>query len=104
MQVCFDIGIPHSEFLEWSGPDRAKALSFAMERNTRCQMCGTADWEWEEDPHAYVPIEQVCWGCYHKEGARLDKHSDMPGTRTTLVTSAQAEKIASTPAVRPTRR
>lgn len=36
-------------------------------------MCGTAEWEWEEDKRAYAPVEHFCMGCYmktvHGEGA-----------------------------------
>lgn len=29
-------------------------------------MCGTAEWEWEEDKRAYAPVEHFCMGCYMK--------------------------------------
>lgn len=27
-------------------------------------MCGTAQWEWDEDRFAYEPVEKFCQGCY----------------------------------------
>ena len=62
--------MPHSQFMEWDPEDRAKALAFMFEEASRCQMCGTADWEWDENKHAYEPVLQTCWGCYYKEIAR----------------------------------
>jgi hypothetical protein len=32
----------------------------------KCALCGTADWEWEEDRFAYEPVLHQCWGCYYK--------------------------------------
>lgn len=70
-------------FLEWAPEDRAKAMAFAMEENTRCQMCGTATWEWDEDPHAYEPIAHLCKGCYLKDTAQEDS-KNLPGTTIVL--------------------
>lgn len=77
--MCDDYGIPHSEFLGWSNKDRAKALAFKYEKNDRCQLCGTAPWEWEDNKHAYVPDEHFCLGCYMKHMANED-HKRLPGT------------------------
>ena len=41
-------------------------MAFAFEDNLNCSLCGTAEWEWEEDKKAYAPIEQFCMGCYIK--------------------------------------
>jgi len=30
-----------------------------MEKAARCQMCGTADWEWEADRYAYEPAVRL---------------------------------------------
>ena len=32
-------------------------------------MCGTADWEWQQDRFAYEPVEKFCHGCYLKAAA-----------------------------------
>ena len=77
-------------------------MAFAMERNTRCQLCGTASWEWEEDPRAYVPVQQICWGCYHKDNVR-ETGSDMAGVSVVLVTRDQATAAANVPTRRPRR-
>lgn len=62
--------MPHSEFMEWEQEDQAKAIAFVFEDAERCQMCGTAEWEWEENRRAYEPVLSTCWGCYYKEIAR----------------------------------
>lgn len=64
MRFCNANGIPHSEFLDWDAVDRSKAVAYLMEEAERCSMCGTADWEWDEDAKAYTPIEHFCRGCY----------------------------------------
>jgi hypothetical protein len=70
MRFCNEHGLPHSEFIEWESDDQAKALAYMFEESTRCPMCGTADWEWEENKHAYDPVMKTCLGCYYKEVAR----------------------------------
>jgi hypothetical protein len=79
MSFCNEHGIPHSEFLGWDPEDRAKALAFVFEKSMRCELCGTAEWEWDADRRAYEPVEKICMGCYLKhmaeEGGGL-----MPGT------------------------
>lgn len=83
MNYCAERGIPHSEFLRWDESDRGKALAWHVEQAQRCQMCGTAKWEWEEDRHAYHVVEEICPGCEMKEYANDpdDKH---PGKFATL--------------------
>ena len=68
MSLCADFGIPHSQLLSWEPEDRAKAVAFAVEKNQRCQMCGTAPWEWEANRFAYEPVVTVCRGCQIKDG------------------------------------
>lgn len=53
-------------------------------------MCGTADWEWEEDRRAYEPIEKFCHGCYLKSLFGSDS-SDMPGTTIELTPTGTVE-------------
>jgi len=67
LSLCNEWGIPHSEFLEWEPDDRSKAAAFVMEKSLRCDLCGTAQWEWDENIKAYSPIEEFCMGCYYKE-------------------------------------
>ena len=66
MSYCHEKGIPHSEFLRWEPEDRAKVIAFHLESSARCDMCGTAPWEWEENPFAYEPVDEFCKGCYMK--------------------------------------
>jgi len=79
MAYCNEHGIPHSEFLDWPPEDRAKALAFLMEKGLRCDMCGTAEWEWDADRRAYEPVEKFCMGCYLKHMAD-EGGGQMPGT------------------------
>jgi len=79
MAYCYDHGISHSEFLEWEPEDRAKTLAFMMEKSTRCDMCGTAEWEWDANRRAYEPVEKFCMGCYLKHMADEGGNS-LPGT------------------------
>lgn len=92
MELCSSYGIPHSEFLSWQGEDRAKALAFVMERSLRCQVCGTAPWEWEEDRNAYTPVEHLCMGCYHREGTKRDAQGDTPGVTVVMVPTSSLDE------------
>lgn len=95
MLICSEMGIPHSEFLEWLPEDRSKAVAFQIEKNSKCAMCGTAEWEWEENKHAYEPIAKLCMGCYIKEVASEDT-MQQPGVTMSLAptsTVASAKRM-----------
>lgn len=66
-KFCNEHGLPHSEFLEWDPSDRAKALAFEIEESLRCAMCGTAQWQWDENRYAFEVVPHDCPGCYQKE-------------------------------------
>lgn len=96
MSYCYEQGIPHSEFLDWLPEDRAKALAFMMEKAARCDMCGTAEWEWEADRFAYTPVEKQCKGCYLKHMA-AEEGAQMPGTTIVMMptrTTDSARRLA----------
>ena len=59
-----------------------------MESSLICQLCGTAEWEWEENRFAYAPHSHFCKGCYIKETASEDG-GKMPGTTITLVPNTE---------------
>ena len=84
MRLCNEWGLPHSEFLAWDEDDRAKAVAYAIEDTLRCQLCGTAEWEWDEDRRAYAPVEKFCLGCYLKSQLE-DDAGQSAGTTITLV-------------------
>lgn len=74
LQFCNEHGIPHSfflgtEVLQWEPEDRLKAMAFLQEKALRCQLCGTAEWEWAENRHAYEALPTQCEGCRRKEFA-----------------------------------
>jgi hypothetical protein len=84
MSYCFERGIPHSEFLLWNPEDRAKVLAFAAEQAARCNMCGTAGWEWQDNKFAYTAVEDFCQGCYQK-AVQQEGNRTLPGTNIRLV-------------------
>lgn len=90
LQYCVEHGIPHSTFLKWESTDRAKAIAYQMEKSERCQMCGTAGWEWQENRFAYEPVEEFCKGCYLKHVANEDA-GQIPGTSISLMPTGTIE-------------
>lgn len=93
MGLCNDWGLPHSEFLQWSVEDRAKAVAFALEKNERCGMCGTAEWEWKENKYAYEAVRHVCFGCQQKDLAREEHDGQQAGVSIVLVPEATARLL-----------
>ena len=85
MSYCYENAIPHSVFLEWEPEDKAKALAFAIEKSERCDMCGTAPWEWEENRFAYTAVDEFCKGCYQKSIFEDQESTSLPGTNVKLV-------------------
>lgn len=100
MSYCYEHAIPHSHFLggpnQWETTDRMKAMAVALERSERCPSCGTAPWEWQADPSAYVAVKEQCRGCLIREAKQED---DVPqkGERISLFTRARAEEIVAHP-------
>jgi hypothetical protein len=68
-------------------------LAFLIEENSKCGMCGTAEWEWDEKQgghkRAYAPTEQFCMGCYLKHIA--DDGGKLPGTTISLIPTSSQE-------------
>jgi len=100
---CSDHGLPHSTLFSWDEDDRAKLAAYLLESGEKCQMCGTAGWEWEEDRYAYEPITHQCWGCYMKDRA-TDENDRLPGSTITLVPSYVAESVRNQKTKRPERK
>lgn len=88
--------------LEWAPEDRAKLIAYLLETGSKCQQCGTAGWEWEEDRYAYEPSVVQCWGCYLKD--LIKDEADMPGSRITLLPKEAAAYLREHPPEAPTRR
>lgn len=84
MGYCYEKAIPHSEFMEWDSTDRSKVLAWRIEEGMKCGMCGTAEWEWEQDKFAYHPVNKMCRGCYLKDIAS-ETEQNVPGTTVVLV-------------------
>lgn len=85
MTYCYEHAIPHSKFLKWDPEDRAKTLAYAMESSLRCNMCGTAPWEWEENKFAFTAMDEFCQGCYQKAIFSDTQGSSLPGTNVKLI-------------------
>ncbi len=83
---CYDHGIPWSRYLEeFSQEDRARVMAFATEKAERCQLCGTAEWEWLENKFAYHAAREVCFGCQQKDLLREEETGQQPGVSITLI-------------------
>lgn len=95
LEYCYEKGLPHSYLL--GGPlvfdddDRDKLRAFMLERGERCNLCGTADWEWEADRFAYEPVVEVCHGCRMKDMMRDE--ATQPGSSVVLVTKERAQQL-----------
>lgn len=85
MSFCSEHGIPHSKFLKWEAEDRAKQIAYLLENSMRCQLCGTASWEWEENRFAYTAVDEFCQGCYQKSIYSDTQGSSLPGTNAKLI-------------------
>jgi len=46
--------------------------AYLMESAQRCQMCGTSQWEWDNDKFAYEGAINECRGCMIKDAAQED--------------------------------
>jgi hypothetical protein len=86
--LCEKYKIPHSVFMGWEPEDRAKAMAYRIEEASRCQMCGTAEWEWAENRFAYEPSSHFCQGCYLKDTHQKDGQT-LDGTTTVLIPTDQ---------------
>lgn len=91
MALCEEYKIPHSAFLLWEDEDRAKALAYFAEKSERCSLCGTAQWEWDEDRYAYTTEEKFCKGCYYKH-VQSEGHDRLPGTTVELTKLTLTQK------------
>jgi hypothetical protein len=59
-------------------------MAFLMVKSQRCDLCGTAEYEWDENRRAYEPVESFCMGCYLKDISEEDSNR-FPGSSVTLI-------------------
>jgi hypothetical protein len=83
MVICAEYHLPHSVFLEWEPEDRAKAIAYHLEKNERCQLCGSANWEWDQNRFAYEAVETMCQGCL-RISAMQETTGNRPGVSVVL--------------------
>jgi hypothetical protein len=90
----------------WLPEDRAKAIAYSIESGLRCHMCGTSEWQWEEDLGAFEAIAKICLGCQRKDWQREENSelSQQAGVSLHLVSRAEAKRIRETPNRVPNRR
>ena len=68
-------------------------VAVSLERAERCTMCGTASYEWEEDPFAYEAVRVSCPGCMRRETLQEDSgESALKGVSVRLHSAAMAER------------
>lgn len=97
-------GISRTDWLtKWRPEDRSLIVACLLEKAEQCAMCGSADWEWEEDPDAYRALHMTCLGCAAKDRARSSEDTDTstPGSSIRLVPTSKAIRMASVRTKRP---
>ena len=70
--------------MSWDVDDRNKVIATLFEEGSRCQMCGTAEWEWKADRYAYHSALHVCLGCQNIELSSEDQDT-APGGKMVLI-------------------
>lgn len=61
-------------------------MAYAIEQSSKCTMCGTASWEWEQNKFAYTAMDEFCQGCYQKSVfSDQESNKSLPGTSVKLV-------------------
>lgn len=63
---------------QWLPEDRDIVAVWQEEQKARCVRCGTAPWEWEEDPLAWTVDHITCPGCQQIDGYQREL-SNKPG-------------------------
>ncbi len=80
MAVAAQYLIPHSAFLDWSKPDRDKAIAWFLRQRAACPSCHTRPEEWDEtlggDRDAYIAVHERCRGCEIKERGESTQPKD----------------------------
>lgn len=92
MAYCGPRGIPLSRFLGWPVDDQQAAMAWMAEDRLRCSQCGTAEWEWDENPDAYLATAHLCKGCNRVGTQRrnVDKQAEaFPGLQIRLTSGGQ---------------
>jgi hypothetical protein len=97
-------GLPYSSLFEdpWTDEDRAILLAVKLEKAQVCPMCGTPEWEHEENPGSYEAAVRVCPGCALKDNKRSESDDKLPpGAHIQLIPADVAERLRQTPRRRP---
>lgn len=66
-----------------------------LERSDRCSTCGSAAWEWLEDPEAWTAVEEVCMGCAMRDRLRESRDMERKGGQTARVPGASIRLVRS---------
>ena len=65
-------------------------MAFVQVKSMHCDLCGTAEYEWDENRRAYEPVEKICMGCYLKAGAE-EGETYLPGSSISLISTDSVE-------------
>lgn len=78
--------------------DRSVVVAVALEEAQRCGLCGTANWQWEDDPEAFVAASVVCPGCARRDVATEEAGSAarQHGATVQLLPREHAEDVIQT--------
>jgi hypothetical protein len=85
---------------EWTPEDRDIALVWQNEQSLKCPTCGTADWEWDENPDAWHADTWTCEGCrrrdvkadeLHKTNQAMNHPAGMHGKQVRMFRTAREE-------------
>ena len=102
LKYAAEHGIPWKRYLaEFDRSDRARIIALQLEEGSRCGLCGTMPWEWEENPDAYEAMPVVCPGCRLKDQTRDLQDTKTPGVSIRLIPKALVAKMRETPRRRP---
>lgn len=74
-----------------------------LEQAAICPMCGTAQWQWDEDPNAFVPMIHIDHGCMIKDrfADSMRNAPKQPGSSVRLVPRDMAERMSTRRVRRP---
>lgn len=92
-EYAVDKGIPWKKYVkDWDLESRSVVQAVLAERALRCQVCGTAPWEWEDadgllNPGAFRATSHVCLGDAAMDKLRKSQENgpSVPGSSIRLV-------------------
>lgn len=94
LDVCYDFGIFHSDYLARSADDRDKAIWTYVRKRKMCR-CGTREEEWDPAQggrlNAYFPTVRICPGCVALQRTQEEQAKDIRGAQVGLTRNPDEE-------------